>query len=48
MGLEVGCWNLLLYCSVPVSQTEGEEAEALTVAAAAAAVVALPPIEGSV
>lgn len=42
----MGCWNLLLYCSVPVSQTEGEEAEALTVAAAA--VVALPPIEGSV
>lgn len=41
--LEVGCWNLLLYCSLLVSQTEGEGAEALTVA-----VVALLPLEGSV
>lgn len=44
--LEVGCWNLLLYCSVLVSQTEGEGVEALTVAAVV--VVALLPLEGSV
>lgn len=42
MGLEVACWNLLLYCSVLVSQTEEEGPEALT---AAAVVVALRPLE---
>lgn len=45
MGLGVGCLNLLLYCSVLVSPTEGEGAGALT--AAAAVVVALLPLEGS-
>lgn len=39
---EVGCQNLLLDCSLLVSQIEGEGAEALAVA------VALLPLEGSV
>lgn len=46
MELGVGCWNLLLHCSVLVLQIEVEGVEGLS--AAAAVVVALLPVEESV